>query len=816
LRQIRLVLGRIPSLADNGFQEASGRMSQILDGLNEAQRKAVSHIDGPLLTLAGPGTGKTRVVTHRIAHLLEQGISPYSILALTFTNKAAKEMKHRVARIVGENPIWMGTFHGYCARFLRYYGNMVGLKDNYTIFDVDDSKKALEEAIKLSGVLLSHLNFSDIARGIANLKNRAITPEMLHEPPRNAAESAVRKIYPVYQKYLLSNNAVDFDDLLMHTATIIRTNEDLRADLDSKHRYVLVDEYQDTNLAQYLIVRGLSIDHPNINVTGDPDQSIYGWRGADIGNILNFERDYPGLAVVRLQENYRSTPQILSAADQLISCNIHRKAKMLIPTRSDGSKIRLCSYASAKDEAEHIADQIAKHIIEETAKPKDFAVLYRTNAHSRLFEQALMRRRITYQLIGGFRFYQRQEIRDLIAYLRLVNNPEDDISFKRVVNLPPRGLGDKAIQSVTELARSRDISMIVALRAAIDHGMLSKKAQLGAREFLNIYERLVDLSGESIVAMLEHLLEATNYIEYLAGKKSEAPDESVKENVGELLADAQDKDSLLGQGGGLQQFLEEISLASDTDNITDENRVTLMTLHSAKGLEFDNVFVVAVEQDVLPHARSKSDPAQLEEERRLFFVGITRAKRELQISNASSRGFGNSRMGCPSQFLMELPRAEMAVLDYTRANPRDIAWSDQPSGDFFDSGDWDINQDVPGEDSFDEAPRSLKQGSKKKPKTYIDSSDSSDGFDEYCQEPRADRSKTFGGLKTGSSIGASITLAGTPVDHFEDGTRISHPRYGLGNVVSVEGFGPKRMARISFDNGEVKSFQLSKSPIDIV
>lgn len=796
-------------------------MNEILDGLNEAQRKAVMHVDGPLLTLAGPGTGKTRVVTHRIAYMLDQGVSPYSILALTFTNKAAKEMKQRVARIVGENPIWMGTFHGYCARFLRYYGNMIGLKDNYTIFDVDDSKKALEEAITLSGVSLSHLKYADIARGIANLKNRAITPEMLSEAPRGALEMAVRKVYPAYQKFLLNNNAVDFDDLLMHTATILRSNEDLRADLDSKHAYVLVDEYQDTNLAQYLIVRGLSIQHPNINVTGDPDQSIYGWRGADIANILNFERDYPGLAVVRLQENYRSTPQILSVADQLISCNIHRKAKMLIPTCIDGSKVKLCTYASAKDEAEHIADQIAKHIIEETAKPKDFAILYRTNAHSRLFEQALMRRRITYQLIGGFRFYQRQEIRDLIAYLRLVNNPEDDVSFKRVVNLPPRGLGDKTLQGVTELARSRDISMLVALRAAIDHGMLSKKAQAGAREFLNIYEKLVDLSGQSIVAMLNHLLEATNYIEYLAGKKSEAPDESVKENVGELLADAQDKDALLGEGGGLQQFLEEISLASDTDNIKDDNRVTLMTLHSAKGLEFDHVYVVAVEQDVLPHARSKNDPAQLEEERRLFFVGITRARRHLQISNASSRGFGNSRMGCPSQFLMELPRAEMSMIDYTRANPRDLSWGDYDLSQESDSGDWDVNQDVRYEEDFEQEQENSnpKKKTGNSGKRHIEPEFSKGDFDQqdqYCQESAVETTKALRGLKTGSSIGASITLAGTPVDHFENGTRISHPRYGLGKVLSVDGFGPKRMARIYFDSGETKSFQLSKSPIDIV
>jgi DNA helicase-2/ATP-dependent DNA helicase PcrA len=356
--------------------------------------------------------------------------------------------------------------------------------------------------------------------------------------------------------------------------------------------------------------------------------------------------------------------------------------------------------------------------------------------------------------------------------------------------------------------------MLVALRAAIDHGMLSKKAQSGAREFLNIYEKLVQLSGESIVAMLNHLLEATNYIEYIAGKKSEAPDESVKENVGELLSDAQDKDALLGEGGGLQQFLEEISLASDTDNITDENRVTLMTLHSAKGLEFDNVFIVAVEQDVLPHARSKGDLAQLEEERRLFFVGITRARRNLQISNASTRGFGSSRLGCPSQFLIELPRGEMTLVDYTRANPRDLSWADQDSGDFGDSDDWGVNQD-PGSDQDFEVEYE-PDPSKKKSKPFGNRSASSEDFDEYCQEPLPEKRAAFGGLKTGSSIGASITLAGTPVDHFEGGTRISHPRYGLGSVVSVDGFGPKRMARISFDSGEIKSFQLSKSPIDIV
>ncbi|MEY2611507.1 MAG: ATP-dependent helicase PcrA [Planctomycetota bacterium] len=821
-------------------------MGGILDGLNESQRAAVTHVDGPLLTLAGPGSGKTRVVTHRIAYLLEQGISPYSILALTFTNKAAQEMKHRVVRIVGETNVWMGTFHGYCARFLRRYGNLVGLKDNFTIFDADDAKSALEEAVELAGVSLTHLKFPEIAKSVGQLKNRAITPEMLQNAPSGALEVAVRKIYPAYQKLLLTNNAVDFDDLLMHTATILRTNEDLRADLDSKHEYVLVDEYQDTNLAQYLIVRGLSLNYPNVNVTGDPDQSIYGWRGADIGNILNFERDYPNVATVRLEENYRSTPEILSVADCLISCNVRRKAKRLIPTLPSGQKVVICSYATAKEEADDISDQIVQHVLDGNREPKDFAVLYRTNAHSRLFEQALMRRKIPYQLIGGFRFYQRQEIRDLVAYLRLVNNPEDDVSFRRVVNVPPRGLGDKSLQQVTELSRSRGISMLVALRAALERGMLSKKALSGARTFLELYDRLVHLSGDSIVAMLEHLLKATNYIEYLSGKKSDQADDSVQSNVQELLADAEEKDSLMSDGEGLQQFLEQISLASDTDNLKSDNRVTLMTLHSAKGLEFENVYIIAVEQDVLPHARSKSDPAQMEEERRLFFVGITRAKQALQISTASSRGFGGSKMGCPSPFLLELPRAEMSMVDKTGSRAfggkgaqgawgRDGFWasewisedevSQEVGGEDFEVVSWD-DQDPDAKRAFVEPSYELPDLPPARPKKsrndkngWVHPNDPAEDQQVEIQEmsPKKGGKLPAGlaGIKSGAELNASTTLAGIPVDYFKTGTRITHPRYGLGFIVTVDGFGPKRVAKIEFDDGETKSFQLSKAPIDV-
>jgi DNA helicase-2/ATP-dependent DNA helicase PcrA len=658
----------------------------------------------------------------------------------------------------------------------------VGLSENFSIYDADDSKSAIEQSVLDSGVSLTHLKIGDIIRGIGKLKNSAITPDMMEEPGRSALDHAIQKVYVAYQKQLLVNNAVDFDDLLMHTATILRTNEDLRADLDAKHRYILVDEYQDTNLAQYLIVRGLSLDHPNINVTGDPDQSIYGWRGADISNILNFERDYPGVKIVRLEQNYRSTPEILSVADTLIENNRRRKAKRLIPTRSSGTKVALRTYIDARQEADMIADQIASAILEEKANARDFAILYRTNSQSRLLEQALLKRKLNYQLIGGYRFYHRQEIRDLLAYLRLVNNPTDDISFKRIINVPARGLGEKTLAQVNELARNREIPMLVALRAAIDRGMLSRKAQTGAKQFLTLYDQLVEESSNSIVAMLQKLLQETKYIEYLAAKKSEAPDESVEGNVQELISDASEVDLVNEDGNALQQFLEQVSLSSDTDSLTSDDRVTLMTLHSAKGLEFDHVYIIAIEQDILPHVRSRHNNDQLEEERRLFFVGITRARETLQLSNAMQRGFGGNQMAAPSPFLMELPRAEMSLADGgdeegSMASDLDDSWGES----------W-------GDGSESDFPKALER---------------------KARRARESSWKSLPKLQSGSEMIAAATLAGVPVDEFEAGMRVRHPAYGQGTILSTEGFGPKRMVRIDFDQGDRKSFQLSKSPLEL-
>jgi DNA helicase II / ATP-dependent DNA helicase PcrA len=829
--------------------------SEILEPLNESQRQAVLHVDGPLLTLAGPGSGKTRVVTHRVAYLLDQGVSPYSILALTFTNKAAREMKHRIAKMVDDAPVWIGTFHGYCVRFLRRFGHSVGLSPNFTIFDTDDAKSAFKKALLEANVSTTHLNIGDLERRIGQLKNQAISPEAFEGMKRSHIDQIVAKVYPVYQKLLQQFNAVDFDDLLMHTANILRNTSELRADLDEKHRYVLVDEYQDTNIAQYLIVRGLSIDYPNINVTGDPDQSIYSWRGADISNILNFEKDYPNAVTVRLENNYRSTPQILSLADSLIACNTRRKSKILRPTRQEGPSVRFVHYRTDRDEADNIAQRIASEILENGAKGKDYAILYRTNSHSRLLEQALLRRKLNYQLIGGFRFYQREEIKDILGYLRLLHNPTDDISFERVVNVPNRGLGDVSMAKVRELAQSRQVPMLVALRAAVENGLLSKKAAAGAREFLVLYEELIPKCHAGLLDTIDHLLARSKYIEYITNRKTETPDESITGNINELRSDAMQIDAdPESTENALERFLEQVTLNSDVDGMTDaDNKVTLMTLHAAKGLEFKNVFVIAIEEGVLPHARSMENPMQLEEERRLFFVGITRAKDRLQLSMVKQRGFSNFRVSSPSPFLMELPRAEMEMVDMTDHQDYDTGLeSESYDVDPFD--DESSHRSKKSQRHSGDAKRPMPRGKvpfeyeeisqeveivsvKSSGRKTILLSDSTDGeiVDESPDETRENdlRVPTHNsfaspkledlqkrlpamGLRTASSLSSIVNKEGVGVDQFETGSIVMHPDYGVGQVESIDGRGTRRVAKVSFENGKEASFQLSRSQLKLI
>ena len=418
-------------------------MDAILRELTEAQREAVAHIDGPLLILAGPGSGKTRVVTHRIANMLGQGIQPWQIAALTFTNKAADEMRMRVDSLAPGQPVWMGTFHRFCAQLLRRYASMVGLSENYSIYDTSDAKQAMKRAIAAAGVSTTHASPEQIAASISHAKNRLTTPEMMQGHALKPRDAIAARVYPVYQQQLLTANAVDFDDLLLHVARLLRENPEVRSELDAKFKYILVDEYQDTNLAQYAIVRALSIDHPNLAVTGDPDQSIYGWRGADLNNILDFEKDYPSVKTVRLEKNYRSTPNILRVADELIRHNRRRKHKELYTDNAEGDAVVLRLYEDGYQEADSIADEIASAIVTRGLRPSDFAVFCRMNAMTRSLEHAFRSRSLPYQIVNGVEFYQRREIKDLMAYLHLINNPNHDVALTRIINIPTRGIGAK-------------------------------------------------------------------------------------------------------------------------------------------------------------------------------------------------------------------------------------------------------------------------------------------------------------------------------------------------------------------------------------
>ncbi len=444
--------------------------------LTDAQRQAVTHVSGPLLVLAGPGSGKTRVVTCRVAHLLREGIAAHNILALTFTNKAANEMRARLSELAAGQAVWMSTFHRFCSQLLRRYAPLVGLAENFRIYDSEDSLKTLKAVVEELNLATKNYTPRQIAAVISHAKSELVAHEVFAQAARRPIEQVTAEVYPAYQQRLLESNAVDFDDLLMHVAMLLTQNTELRSELDELYRYILVDEYQDTNLAQYTIVRALSIDHPNLAVTGDPDQSIYAWRGADINNILEFERDYPRVAVVRLEQNYRSTKRILRIADQLIANNVFRKEKSLFTDNPEGQPVRLVRYEDGNEEAEDIARQISDAIRNDELRPRDVAILFRTNALTRNFEHALREYLVPYQVVNGVEFYQRKEIKDVLGYLHLINNPRDEIAFLRVINTPQRGIGKKSLQYLGDYARRHRLTLLDAAREAGSIDGLSARA----------------------------------------------------------------------------------------------------------------------------------------------------------------------------------------------------------------------------------------------------------------------------------------------------------------------------------------------------
>jgi DNA helicase II / ATP-dependent DNA helicase PcrA len=756
----------------------------VFESLTAAQLAAVTHVDGPLLILAGPGSGKTRVVTHRIAHLLQQGIAGKQILALTFTNKAADEMKARLARLVPLPSVWMGTFHRFCARLLRMYGQLVGLAENYSIYDMDDSRKMLAEAILDEGIDLTHATPEAISHAISWAKNNLMSPEEYVPKRGHHLGGIVQRVYPAYQKRLLQANAVDFDDLLLHVARLLKDNPEVRARLDERYRYILVDEYQDTNLAQYAIVRALSIDHPNLAVTGDPDQSIYGWRGANLSNILEFEKDFPQVKVVRLEQNYRSTKAILRVADALIRHNVRRKDKKLFTDNPEGAAVRLSAYPNQRDEADDIAGQIARTIQRAGRRPRDFAVFYRTNALSRQIEHSLREHVIPYMIVNGLEFYQRKEIKDVLAYLHLLNNPRSDVALLRIINTPVRGIGKATIDRLRDFARLKGLPLLEAgRRAGIIEG-LSKKSAVAVAKFVAMFDRLGEAVHGPIEEIVGLVLSETGYREVLENSESEDEQDRLA-NLEELLTAAREFDVKHPEGNALEQFLEETSLVADTDAWENEtDRVTLMTLHAAKGLEFPVVFIVACEQGLLPHERSRHDDEKLEEERRLLFVGITRAREELQLSYAQYRAFrGQTCPTVPSSFLMELPRTEMALSDSVGSYRTTPQWEDG-----FEPGDHGTD-DVQVLDVADDQHYSQEETPQPRKR----------------QEPVA----LTAGITTAAELLAKNDRPRISPNVFHHGMTVQHPQYGAGTIIALSGNGPKRTATVRFDTGgDERKFRL--------
>ncbi|HVE80903.1 MAG TPA: UvrD-helicase domain-containing protein [Candidatus Dormibacteraeota bacterium] len=632
-------------------------MNDLLKGLNEPQKEAVLTGRGPVLILAGAGSGKTKALTHRVAYLVsEKKVSPVSILAVTFTNKAAGEMRQRVLKLLGRQADdrnylpFIGTFHSICVRILRREGKVIGLASGFTIFDSQDSTSAIKQAMRTVGVDEKQYSPGLIQNMISSAKNELMSPAQYAKLAYGPAQQIAAKVYGEYQKLLVQASAVDFDDLIMKTAELFRKHPDVLKKYQQQFKYILIDEYQDTNHAQYKLTKLLAAGHRNICVVGDDWQSIYSWRGANFQNILDFEKDYPEARVIKLEQNYRSTKNILDAAHSIISRNLVRSEKKLWTEKEQGADVQVVSVDNQDEEAEYIVSRIERELAGRN-NLTDFAVLYRTNAQSRTLEDAFLRHNLPYKIVGGLRFYERKEIKDALAYLRFIYQPEDVISFNRIINVPSRGLGARSLEVLQNYRRKHNLSLIDCLSQIDEIIGLTPKARSSLGQFASLVNYLRLQSAElSVAKLLEETLDRSGYLRYLddGSVLSEDRIENVKELIG--VAEAYGNQ-------GLDVFLEEIALVSDIDSYsTESNAVTLMTLHAAKGLEFPVVFMAGMEEGVFPHTRSHFEATQMEEERRLCYVGMTRAREELYLLHADARLlYGSYMHNPPSRFLADIP-----------------------------------------------------------------------------------------------------------------------------------------------------------------
>ncbi len=738
----------------------------LLSDLTPAQREAVTHFEGPLLILAGAGSGKTRVITRRVAYLLSQGVRPSNILAITFTNKAAGEMRQRIEALVPGSRVWISTFHALGARLLRQYADRLNLDPNFTIYDQTDRARLVKMAMEDAGVDNGRFTPETVQSAISKAKNQLLGPERYAAKAHDFYGQTVAQIYPAYEKRLRDANALDFDDLLYWPALALKHDPELRSELDARFRFVLIDEYQDTNQAQYAIARGLTVDHPNLCVVGDPDQSIYGWRGSDIRNILDFERDFPQSRVLTLNRNYRSTRAILHAASALIAHNRHRKPKDLVTDNPEGAPVTVLTFENGTDEAVGIAQRIKRVVEENPARHyRDFAVFMRINALSRSLETAFVKHRIPFQIVKGLAFFERKENRDILAYLRLLLNPRDDISFLRIVNEPTRGIGKISLEHLKAYAAPREMSLLEATSEIQRITMIKGKAASGLRDFNLLMRELRGYVESTPDEVIRQVLELSGYRQMLKDSREEEDQERLA-NIEELITAAKQYASE-DSSRTISDFLENITLASDVDGWDErQDCVSIMTLHAAKGLEFPVVYMIAVEQGILPHERSLPREDQLEEERRLAFVGMTRAKEELYLSHARMRDFrGNTLYAISSMFLDELPRDAIQSLDLSASAAGTLSAMEQ----------WRTGGGEAASHGWAEA----GVGSRPAP---IPPTRRSDGTDK----------------------------------DYAEGMIVRHERYGEGRVIEVGGHGALRKVKIRFRTAGERTFLVEKAQLEIV
>lgn len=771
--------------------------NELLQGLNEMQRLAVLHDKNPLLILAGAGSGKTRVLTHRIAYLIaERNVSPYSIMALTFTNKAAGEMKERVQRLVGpgaEN-IWVSTFHSSCVRILRRFIDTIGYRTDFAIFDAEDQKTLMKEVFKALDIDTKVMKEKTVLSVISHAKDELIDPERFErEAGPDKRERMYAACYIEYQKRLKANNALDFDDLIFKTIELFDQNKEALAYYQRRFEYILVDEYQDTNSAQFMLIHMLANHydfetgqtHHNLCVVGDDDQSIYKFRGANIYNILDFEKAYPEAVTIRLEENYRSTKRILDVANNVIANNVGRKKKTLWTQNGEGNPVEMHCYPNDNEEAAGVAGEIAAAVREGLYEYSDFAILYRTNAQSRSFEEKFVYRNIPYQIIGGVNFYQRREIKDMLAYLRTIAGGADSISVKRIINVPKRGIGAATIERIAAYSEEHECSFYDALRAApFIPGV--ERAVSRIDNFVSLIESFRSkVAGEyRLRDIIDEILEGTQYIDYLAEDEEEEKVNERIENINELinkLSDYEDSLEESDEAPSLAGFLEQVALVSDIDSMTDESRVLLMTIHSAKGLEFPNVYMVGMEEGVFPGFMSinADNPAEeIEEERRLCYVGITRAREHLCLSCCKQRMMrGDIQYNRPSRFLDEIPRHLITVTG-SQVSKRlsDDEGMKRRFGNVRSEEEWEISTGFGGLSSQTKKVKLSENPYKKK----------------TMQELEGLVSKGISGMNSQDNLGYNV------------GDRVRHVKFGEGTVTAIARGGKDFEVTVDFEAGTKK------------